>query len=519
MIRIKILVADDNPLTLQSLQTTLPWKEWGYELTACAKNGNEAWEKISRYHPDIVILDIHMPGMSGLEVASLIQNLQEKPVVILLSAYDEFTYAKKGIRLGVFDYLLKPLDNGELKMVLDKAAQFLEKESHRNNQTWRKDWCEKLLMEGLSGGLDAAQTLGAYLSEQWHPYGYSLILLQRQEGSRKDFEAFRTEISDILRNEPVQHLIVEVKDGSVVLLGFTSLRLVRDYDLEALYFAGQIVERAKACALRLFAGISNYTEKPERLENMYEEAKFAAESRFFLENKSVIHYQSVMSRSVHNEYLMSRKMQEIFLALSQKNVDGFLDFLDAFIELLQQDKRYDTEYVRTIFSQIAFSVSSMLDNCSMGDEQIKTINEIQDEIQKISSLQDMVKWIREYARTCAEHLQKKELPISIQTKRALDFLNTNYMKQLSLGDAASSIGVSESHLCRLLKNETGETFVNILSKIRIQKAKQLIESGKYKVYEVAEMVGIANYAYFYQVFRKITGVSPTEYQKDHEKAK
>lgn len=367
MIKIKILVADDNPLTLQSLQTTVPWKEWGYELTACAKNGNEAWEKISRYHPDIVILDIHMPGMNGLEVASLIQNLQERPVVILLSAYDEFTYAKKGIRLGVFDYLLKPLDNGELKMVLDKAAQFLEKESHRNNQTWRKDWCEKLLMEGLSGGLDAAQTLGAYLSEQWHPYGYSLILLQRQDGSKKNFEAFRTEISDILRNEPVQHLIVEVKDGSVILLGFTSLRLVRDYDLEALYFANIIVERAKACALRLFAGISNYTEKPERLENMYEEAKFAAESRFFLENKSVIHYQSVMSRSVHNEYLMSRKMQDIFLALSQKNVDGFLDCLDAFIELLQQDKRYDTEYVRTIFSQIAFSVSSMLDNCSMGN--------------------------------------------------------------------------------------------------------------------------------------------------------
>ena len=519
MIKRKILVADDNPLTLQSLQTTVPWKEWGYELTACAKNGKEAWEKISKYHPDIVILDIHMPGMSGLEVASMIQNMQEKPVIILLSAYDEFTYAKKGIRLGVFDYLLKPLDNGELKMVLDKAAQFLEREANRNNRTWRKDWCEKLLMEGLSGCLEAVQTLGAYLAEQWHPYGYSMILLQRQKESKKDFEAFRNDIGEILRNEPVRYLSVEVKDGSVILLGFTSLRLVRDYDLEALYLANKIIEKGKTDSLRLFAGISNYRESAEHLETMYEEVKFASESRFFLENKSVIHYQSVMSKSVRNEYVMSRKMQEIILALSQKNVDHFMECLDVFIELLQQDQRYDAEYVRTIFAQIAFSISGMLDDCSTGDGQIKTINEIQDEIQEISSLQDMVRWIREYAQTCAEHLQKKDAPFSVQTKRALDFLNTNYMKQLSLSDAASSIGVSESHLCRLLKNETGETFVNILSKIRIQKAKQLIDSGKYKVYEVAEMVGIVNYAYFYQVFRKITGISPTEYQKDHEKAK
>lgn len=85
------------------------------------------------------------------------------------------------------------------------------------------------------------------------------------------------------------------------------------------------------------------------------------------------------------------------------------------------------------------------------------------------------------------------------------------MEHIGLSDAAADAGISESHLCRLLRSETGETFVNILNKIRIQKALELIQSGGYKVYEVAETVGFSNYAYFYQIFKKITGRAPTEY--------
>ena len=91
MTKIKILIADDNQLTLQSMQNTIPWREWGYELVGFAENGNEAWEKIQDCQPDIVILDIHMPGLNGLEVSSLIQKMEHPPLIILLSAYDKFT--------------------------------------------------------------------------------------------------------------------------------------------------------------------------------------------------------------------------------------------------------------------------------------------------------------------------------------------------------------------------------------------------------------------------------------------
>ena len=516
MTKIKILIADDNQLTLQSMQNTIPWREWGYELAGFAENGNEAWEKIQDCQPDIVILDIHMPGLNGLEVSSLIQKMEHPPLIILLSAYDRFTYAKAGLRLGVFDYLLKPLDTGELKMILEKAAQSIQR-TPQKAEGLRRDWCEKLLMESVSGCIGTASALDDYLSQQWHAYGYSLLLIRKSAGEDDAFAAFRSDIWEFLNAEHMLYLNAEQRDGRLVLLGFPSLRITRDYDLEAIYLANAIVEKARTRGLDIFIGISNYSQNLTGLEKMFEQAEFAAESRFFLENKNMIHYKSVTSKSVHNEYVLSKKMQELFQVLGHREADGILKCLDEFIALLEQDNRYDVDYVRTLFVQIAFSVSNMLDGRS--GRKLKSMEAIQEEIQHISSLHDMIQWLREYTESCISSSGSDALPLSTQTKRVLDFLNMNYMKPISLGDAAASVGISESHLCRLLKNETGETFVNILNKIRIQKAEQLIAPGTYKVYEVAELVGFSNYAYFYQVFRKLTGATPTEYQKKCSRAK
>lgn len=535
MTKRKVLIADDNQLTLQSLQTTIPWNDWGYELIACAENGNEAWEKITSYHPDIVILDIHMPGLNGLEVAGLIQKMEHPPLIILLSAYDRFTYAKAGLRLGVFDYLLKPLDASELKMILEKASNVLQRTAPQPEPLWRQDWCEKLLLEGTSGSKEAAQTLNAYLADQWRCYGYSLLLVQKLSGDSDRFDEFRGEIRTLLRHEQIHSLSVSCKEGRLLLVGFPTLRLTRDYHLEALYLANTIVEKAKTCALRLFISISNYSDSLSALDSMYEQAHFALESRFFLENKSVIHYQSVMSKSVHNEYILSKSMQDLLQVIHQKDTETISKSLDFFLSLFEQkistadtqgldcpvfqNSPYDVDYIRTIFVQVAFAVSTILDGGSPSGKQLKTMDVIQTEIQQISHLQDLICYLREYTGHCLANLRSDALPLSPQTQHVLDFLNLNYMKPISLGDIAEDAGISESHLCRLLKNETGETFVNILNKIRIQKAEKLIRTGSYKVYEVAELVGFSNYAYFYQVFRKLTGATPTEYQKNSQKAK
>ena len=103
----KIIVADDNLLTIQALQATVPWEEWGFQLVGCAENGIDALSQLSLYHPDIAILDINMPGMTGLEVAKQLLESKERILFIFLTAYDEFSYAQTALQIGAFDYLMK----------------------------------------------------------------------------------------------------------------------------------------------------------------------------------------------------------------------------------------------------------------------------------------------------------------------------------------------------------------------------------------------------------------------------
>ena len=119
----KIIVADDNLLTIQALQATVPWEEWGFQLVGCAENGIDALSQLSLYHPDIAILDINMPGMTGLEVAKQLLESKERILFIFLTAYDEFSYAQTALQIGAFDYLLKPIDEARLEKTLARLRQ------------------------------------------------------------------------------------------------------------------------------------------------------------------------------------------------------------------------------------------------------------------------------------------------------------------------------------------------------------------------------------------------------------
>lgn len=504
-----VLVADDNLFTLQSMRSTVPWREWGFEVIAWSENGVDAWEKIEKYQPDIAILDIHMPGLSGLDLATKAQTLQKKPLIIFLSAYDKFSYAKKGLRLGVFDYLLKPLDNEELKMILDKAAKRITQDSMVNKELWQKNWYEKLFMESVEGCTQSTLLLEERLHLHWNPCGYALLLIQNLKKNQQEIEK-RVELDVIFQKEHIRYLCTERRTGLLVLLIFQKVRLMKDYNLNAIYLANEIVNYGKDENLHLAIGISNYEETLHDLDKMYDEAKFALESRFFLENKSVIHYQSVMSKSVRNEYILSKKLQKLYLTL-ERTPKEFREYLDEFVGIFENDIQYPVEYVRDIFSQIAFHISCVLNMNNTGSTCIKSMDMIQEEVKSIVGMQELSRWIQEYADYFVTYMEETSVPSSVQIRHILEYLNTHYMEHIALKDAAEKAGVSESHLCRMLKNEMGETFVNILNKIRIQHAISLMEKENDKVYEIAEKVGFNNYAYFYQVFKKITGCSPKEY--------
>lgn len=517
----RIFIADDNNLTVQALTQTVPWNKWGYELVGSAENGMKAKEGIIDTHPDVAILDISMPEMTGLEVADYFARKREDILFIFLTAYDEFSFAQTAVKIGAFDYILKPLENDELHKVLQRAKDALDKKRKTIINNFEKDdnrnHVRHLLQDSING-VSQAQGLMETLQKQWKAADYELMLVDTvdtvQEINVSEIDmltnTIANKLSELEKGLGFRYEASRMKEGLLILIGYKDVLMSCEYDLQTLKIASQIVNVGEEKSFSIFVGISNFGKRGiDKLNEVYDEVIFAAQSRFFLENKSIVHYKSITSKSCTNEYMLSRKMQEMFRVLYSDS-KAFENYLEDFINLIYEGNYHDSECVKNIFTQIAFAISCCLRQNSTGDVRVKSMETIIGDMHQMDSIQSVFSYIREYTKILTSQTQNEKAAISAHGEGALNYLNEHYMDNITLQDVAEAVGLSESYLCRTLKKETGDSFVNILNKIRICHAQELLQKGELKVYEVAENVGFSNYAYFYQVFKKITGYSPKE---------
>lgn len=231
----KIVVADDNHLTIQALQATVPWEEWGFQLVGCAENGIDALSQLSLYHPDIAILDINMPGMTGLEVAKQLLESKERILFIFLTAYDEFSYAQTALQIGAFDYLLKPLDNEALKEILLRAGEKLDRERQTADMRSKlrseyENWAGHLLLDGINGVNRSVTELEDMLQQEWRPAGYELMLISTtdflpQERVEQLTDQIRQCLSCQETSYQFKYVHARIKEGFLILLVFKKSRL------------------------------------------------------------------------------------------------------------------------------------------------------------------------------------------------------------------------------------------------------------------------------------------------------
>ena len=528
----KIVVADDNALTRQAFRASPLWEECGFELAGEAANGPDALRLIREQKPDAALVDIKMPGLTGLELIRLLRGEGSGCLFVIISAYDEFSFAQQGVKLGVFDYLLKPVDDQELARVLMALGQKLREMRDRFHTAEAArpaseapgrishEQKSRLLSEACNGITASARELEDALRREWRFHGYELLLVSPEfltkGGAKEELEPFLSCQAEILRECARQsgvHLLETWRsEGLSVLMACRRVELTREYNLAALELARHLFSANEHAGWQVCVGISNFKEKLRSLPEAMEECIQARDGRFFLENKTIVHYGTLKSRSVHNGYLMVCGMQDIYGALRDRP-EELPDALQRFFALIRREYSYDAEAVRNLFIQIALMATCIEAEKFPGASGLKSVDALQAEVRGMESVGELCDWLEAYAQELAslsrENGSAKFSPIS---RRALNYLHQHYADHITLAEVARTAGVSESHLCRSLKNDTGETFVNLLNKIRIQRAIRLLREGKYKVYEIADLVGFRNYAYFYQLFKRITGFPPTEYQ-------
>lgn len=516
--RYTIYLADDNELFRESMEKTTDWEALSCELVGSAGDGETAYREILERKPDIILMDIRMPGMSGLETASMLRQNGYEGKVILITGYSDFGYAQKGIRVGVFDYLLKPVDDTELANVIGRAEKQIEKEREGREETRAERKKEEipdkemnaLLSSAIGGDADAAEKMTQMVLAGGCLVHYELLRACPDDAA-------------ISRSQPMQDFVRKAEDaflesreegtllfhalyGSAlyVLLLFTNFMKKGEDDVAAIALASRAEEKAGE---PLCISISGCHDRFSELPDAREETRFSYDSRFFIENRKIVHYRSLQSRSISGIYPIMLKEEEVQKTLreSPKSVGEKLDELE---DLLRSEDVLDIHVVRSILSNLAIMMDAVLQTES--GEEPKNIGSTAEEVRDAATLTDAF----DVLKRCAVKLQvaagKSDEGKHAVTDKVLAYLEEHYKEHISLGDVADYAGVSQGHLCRVLKSDTDDTFVNLLNKIRVRHAREMLKTHRYKVYEVAEQVGFTNYAYFYQTYRKYTGEAPTK---------
>ncbi|NBD26949.1 response regulator transcription factor [Paenibacillus glycinis] len=515
-----VLITDDEPTIREGLRTLIDWEALGYAVVDTAANGKDALGKIAVYRPDLLIVDIRMPGMTGLELVEAVRQTGDKLRVLILSGYADFDYAKKAIGLDIDGYLLKPVDEDELVGHLDKLKSVLDRErKERADSGSRKAWSrQKLLHDLLSPDaekrvLPDADELKA-MDLGWDSYGIVLIKL---EGSDRSMEPGRFAA---VRDRFAQ--AYDAKDKGVVVAMDAALVLLLPDDLSAeavkrRVYADLAALIAEPCA-RIAAASGPPASRIGDVRMSYLAAAALLDRRFFHAGGQLIDSSSPALHAVPGGIAEQANWADDVPALAEKLYFALDVGNLAVVSQLVADtgrgliRRGKSEAdIKAAFAGIVTALAGKLSRS--GDER-----ELDNE--RLSACMSTI-----YGHVRYDELEQELIAVlptllkgsgscsgDKQIKKMIDLIRRNYVENLKLETLAEVFNYNSAYLGKLFKSETGEYFNTYLDKVRIEKAKELLDQGL-KVYQVAEKVGYANVDYFHGKFRKYVGVSPTSYRK------
>lgn len=501
---IKVLFVDDEVMAMDYLQNMIFWEKEGFSVVGHARSGKKALEIYDREKPDIVISDIKMTGMDGLELTKRLKEKNPDVVVILLSAYRDFEYAQKGFEYGVSNYLLKhELCEEKLIEELEKAKERL-KDSGRKKKIYQKYFAKQLIYNMEDVTEIEEKELGnrfflilvnknpVFHNGVFHELSWSYEERERIQQCSQETEAEIEYVSD-----------VTLTSGNTIIL----------YKIGNINSRYELVNKIENTSKRIASSFS--MEENSSFNIIYSnEIKRAEISGTFQKMSRMIHYSVFWKpRCIYALERLEEKGEEEKISWNEqeKELRGIIfegKKTDDFISYLFELVRYPRENLRG-FRDLLF----VLDNLAKEMEDRHGIIHIKkrEAGYKIQDVENYyIEKMNYISETIQERTEKKYSNIVVDMMR---YINKNYCREISLESLGEEFQMNGVYLGQIFKKETGTTFLKYLTALRIEEAKRLLAQGDKNVSEVSEIVGYKTSQYFSQIFIKNVGMKPQEYKK------
>ena len=510
----RVLIADDERIIRDGISQMINWAALGLELAGTAEDGRAARELIEKLRTEIVVTDIRMPEMDGLELIQTIQASRPETIFIILSGHGEFEYANQAMKYGVKHYILKPCDESEIEEALKAVIEELDHRAKADElaRQMRDNW-EKVLPQVKEQFLKECVSTGKYNRADYEHYGRILqiadepyqLLLFRPESDCTLLERFALKniAEELIGEDRVR--VGTIYEGDVLLL-ISAMELQQ---LEGIF--DQLKAVYHSYYRKKFSIAVSGEGGFDRLPQLYREAIECMQYAFYLGEERIITKEDVRFEGGDGLHPWQKEFAQISIAIKTGNREEAARLIADFFDWITR-RRLQIElavnYCMELFlHMIRQSSEEELRLYSSGAEQIAGMETLQQIQQYVTSV------AMDIAEKNYEHHVKRYSQVVDSILQCVDEHLGN--QELSLRWIAKEVlFMNEDYLGRLFQRETSERFSQYLLRRRIEKAKSLLEDKRgYKIFEISEMTGFGdNNQYFSIVFKKQTGFSPSEYK-------
>jgi two-component system response regulator YesN len=510
----ELLIADDESIIREGLKSLLSWEELGFHIAGEAAGGEQTLDFMLRCHPDVVLMDINMPGLSGLEVLKRAKEKGFTGNVIFLSGYSDFKYAQEAIRLEAVDYLTKPVDEEELGELLAMIRTRLDEQeaSRTQNALFREKARDAILRDLILGETESDPEVLEELGGFTGPF--QIVLTEKFGGG--DTES-SYDFAELLRvtnqeNRDFETLLIEEKD--CILLKTASAQakfrtFLDRFELEEPPQSGSPLDS-------LFFAYGPVVHRPQEIPDSYRDARLLLSRRFFCDQGQ--HTVGYDSPEAYNP-----TVPVLSKSLLESTAEVLLQYIQAFnrnemAQTLHQLQRSlypssdSLEDIRLFLSDLFLCIKEEMSRRYRDSgltlpgnaEIIRTIHEK-------NYLYEIILFFSEQFEIMMSSIGNSSRDSILGD--VLHYIDHNYAGNITLENIAPLFGYNSSYLGKIFSRKMGENFNTYVDKLRISRAREMLLQEDLKVYAIAEAVGYRNVDYFHIKFKKYVGMSPAEYRK------
>lgn len=513
---LKILVVDDETPIREWIEFCINKRPEVYEIVGLASNGEEALEMFNSFLPDIVLTDIKMPIMDGLELMNQIKLLKASTEIIVLTAHSDFEYARTAVKYGAVEYILKTEINDKvihesLDKVKTKIKNIQENNSNDLNTLHLKR--EAFIRYLISQKENAFNISENELQEQNIYLKNNFLFAVALKYKEDDKYANNKNIFVIPKHDKIQNTFGFIYDkNTLVLLAnlfetpsmLMQIKTTFDFTLE--------LKRNNGCTL----GLSGIYVGLKHIGEAVNEAVCQLKQEFYNGEGSINQMGTVIESAEPLKQLetMESSLKE---TIKQSGVNTAEDAMDKIFSFIKEHKINDIDAVKNVCIQVIDFMYTYIECYKHAG--IDSVHTIKEEIVKIDYFHTLQNYVRSKIKEVINFNRKESKGYSLAIMKSVGYISTHYAKPVNLTDVAAFVHLNPEYFCRLFKEETGKNFSNYLVDIRLNKSVELLKNTSMKVYEIAELVGYSNLSYFSTSFKKHFGVNPFDFRNKNSENK